>query len=383
MAALRKEESHMEKYCINCGTVLHPEFRLCPHCNRERLNQLINARRMQSFGTFVPPPMPQSVPAFANQAAVVHPMPISQPARTVARETKTVQKTQRKRKPLLKVLLAMVMTAVLLAMGLLTVGIFSIRQATTEESLSVMVEGAEISDVISLLGADSETVFYGPIKAYVLENTGLKITNHTIDRVLEASELKYYLAEKAAVYAKDLYDGTDNFALSEKEVYTLLRANRTEIEKVVKVSLSDEVLQEMADMLVNEELTEQIRVSLLKEKAPQVYYSLHFGLSYSAIAVLIAIAAMIWIAMLKLDFSLGFLGGGVALAVTGGLFAIPGLLIKLSPGLLNTLLGNSFLQSAVTGFLNTNLLVYLLIFTIGLAMILIRASVLLLCKLFR
>jgi len=380
MAALRKEESRMENYCINCGTVLHPEFRLCPHCNRERLNQLISARRLQAF---VPQQMPQSMPAFANQAAVVHPMPISQPVRTVERQAQPIQKTQRKRKPLLKILLAMVMTVVLLATCLVTLSIFSIRQATSEESLSAMVEGAEISDVISLLGADSETVFYGPIKAYVLENTGLKITNPIIDRVLEASELKYYLAEKAAVYAKDLYDGTDNFSFSQKEVYTLLRANRTEIEKVVKVSLSDEVLQEMADMLVNEELTEQIRVSVLKNKAPQVYYSLHFGLSYSAIAVLLAIAAMIWIAMLKLDFSLGFLGGGVALAVTGGLFALPGLLIKLSPGLLNTLLGNSFLQSVITGFLNTNLLVYLFIFTVGMAMILIRASILLLCKLFR
>lgn len=380
MAALRKEESRMENYCINCGTVLHPEFRLCPHCNRERLNQLISARRLQAF---VPQQMPQSMPAFANQAAVVHPMPISQPVKTVERQAQPIQKTQRKRKPILKILLAMVMTVVLLATSLVTLGIFSIRQATSEESLSAMVEGAEISDVISLLGADSETVFYGPIKAYVLENTGLKITNPIIDRVLEASELKYYLAEKAAVYAKDLYDGTDNFSFSQKEVYTLLRANRTEIEKVVKVSLSDEVLQEMADMLVNEELTEQIRVSVLKNKAPQVYYSLHFGLSYSAIAVLLAIAAMIWIAMLKLDFSLGFLGGGVALAVTGGLFALPGLLIKLSPGLLNTLLGNSFLQSVITGFLNTNLLVYLFIFTVGMAMILIRASILLLCKLFR
>lgn len=380
MAALRKEESRMENYCINCGTVLHPEFRLCPHCNRERLNQLISARRLQAF---VPQQMPQSMPAFANQAAVVHPMPISQPVKTVERQAQPIQKTQRKRKPLLKILLAMVMTVVLLATSLVTLGIFSIRQATSEESLSAMVEGAEISDVISLLGADSETVFYGPIKAYVLENTGLKITNPIIDRVLEASELKYYLAEKAAVYAKDLYDGTDNFSFSQKEVYTLLRANRTEIEKVVKVSLSDEVLQEMADMLVNEELTEQIRVSVLKNKAPQVYYSLHFGLSYSAIAVLLAIAAMIWIAMLKLDFSLGFLGGGVALAVTGGLFALPGLLIKLSPGLLNTLLGNSFLQSVITGFLNTNLLVYLFIFTVGMAMILIRASILLLCRLFR
>ena len=380
MAALRKEESRMENYCINCGTVLHPEFRLCPHCNRERLNQLISARRLQAF---VPQQMPQSMPAFANQAAVVHPMPISQPVRTVERQAQPIQKTQRKRKPLLKILLAMVMTVVLLATCLVTLSIFSIRQATSEESLSAMVEGAEISDVISLLGADSETVFYGPIKAYVLENTGLKITNSIIDRVLEASELKYYLAEKAAVYAKDLYDGTDDFSFSQKEVYMLLRANRTEIEKVVKVSLSDEVLQEMADMLVNEELTEQIRVSVLKNKAPQVYYSLHFGLSYSAIAVLLAIAAMIWIAMLKLDFSLGFLGGGVALAVTGGLFALPGLLIKLSPGLLNTLLGNSFLQSVITGFLNTNLLVYLFIFTVGMAMILIRASILLLCKLFR
>ncbi len=380
MAALRKEESRMENYCINCGTVLHPEFRLCPHCNRERLNQLISARRLQAF---VPQQMPQSMPAFANQAAVVHSMPISQPVRTVERQAQPIQKTQRKRKPLLKILLAMVMTVVLLATCLVTLSIFSIRQATSEESLSAMVEGAEISDVISLLGADSETVFYGPIKAYVLENTGLKITNPIIDRVLEASELKYYLAEKAAVYAKDLYDGTDNFSFSQKEVYTLLRANRTEIEKVVKVSLSDEVLQEMADMLVNEELTEQIRVSVLKNKTPQIYYSLHFGLSYSAIAVLLAIAAMIWIAMLKLDFSLGFLGGGVALAVTGGLFALPGFLIKLSPGLLNTLLGNSFLQSVITGFLNTNLLVYLFIFTVGMAMILIRASILLLCKLFR
>ncbi len=352
----------MANYCIHCGTVLHPEYGLCPHCNGQRLNQMIYAAR--AYG-----PGPQQ--AFASQPAVAQPIPV-------------VHVTEKKkRKPLLKILTAAVMTVLLLALCLVAMGIFSIRQATTQAALTTMVESAEISDIVALLGPNGEKLVYGPIKSSVLETTGLHVKNQTIDEVLEAAGFQYYLAEKGAVYAKDIYDGTDNFAFRQKEIETLLRSNRKEMEKVLKISLSDDMLSQMADMLANHELTEQITLSLLKEKMPQIYYGLHFGLSYGAIAVLLAVAAMIWLSMLRMDFSLGILGGGVVLTVTGGILAIPALLIRLMPTLLTSLVSNGFLQSVIAGFLETNLIFSLLILSVGMALILVRASVLLLGKLIR
>ncbi len=354
----------MANYCMHCGTVLQPRFGLCPHCNREQLNEMIsNSRGQVGFGV--------AQPAFAT--AVSQPISVVQAPRV---------RERRKHKSLLKILIAMVMTVVLLGVSLVTMGIYSIRQGTTEEALVRMVENAELSDLIALLGEDAEPGFYAPIKDYVLKNTGLSITNTTIDRVLEASELKYYLAEKVAEYAGDLYNGTENFALEQKQVYNLLRANRMEMQKALGVGLSDEVLNQMAEMLVNQGLFDQISTAMLKDTMPKVYYSLRFGLSYGAIAVLLAVACMIFVAMLRLDFSLGVLGGGVALAVTGGLFALPALLTRLSPVVLTTLVSNQFLQSAIMGFLNTNLIFSLLVFSVGMALILVRASILLLCKLF-
>ncbi len=361
----------MANYCIHCGTVLHYEFGLCPRCNREQLNRLIGGRPAQAFGGYAAPQ-----PAFANQAAVAQPIQVV---------TKTAEpiKQKRKHKSIFKVLLAMVMTVVLLGVGLGAMGIFAVRQATTEEALLTVVDDAELSDLIALLGSNAEPKFYGPIKDYVKKNTGISLTNDTIDRLLAASELKYYLAEKTADYVNDIYNGTENFSLEQKDVYRLLRANREEMEAVVKVSLSDDVLGQIADVLANQEITKQIGTAVLKENMPKTYYGLRFGLSYTAVAVLLAVAAMIFVAMLRLDFSLGILGCGVALTVTGGLFALPALLFKFTPTLLQTLVGNSFLQSAIMSFLNSNLLVSLLIFTVGIALLLVRASVLLLCKLFR
>lgn len=362
----------MANYCMHCGLVLHPDFGLCPRCDRERLNQVIQLGRGQAHSGY-------AVPAFAG--SVAQPAVVRQAPKVI--EKAEPVKRKRKHKSLLKILISTVMTVMLLGTCLAAMGVFSVRQATTEEALTDMAENAELSDLIALLGADAEVKFYAPIKDYILENTGIRVNNSTIDRVLEASELKYYLAEKAAAYARDLYDGTERFAISQKEIFTLLRANREDMEKVLRISLSDDLLGQMADILANQEFSQQIGTAMLKKSAPKVYYSLHFGLSYSAIAVLLAVAAIIFLAMLRLDFSLGILGGGTALAVTGGLFALPALLIKLSPALLKTLVGNGFLQSAIIGFLNTNLIFSLLIFSIGMAIILVRASVLMLCKLFR
>ncbi len=356
----------MANYCMHCGTVLHPDFGLCPHCNRDRLNQMIYTQRTQAgFGP------PQAV--FADGIPAVQPV-------TVRQQPKTVEKPTRK--PLLKIIVASMLTVVLLCLCLTATGIFTVRQATTEEALTEMVANAELSDLLGLMGEQAETGFYTPIKEYVLKNTGIRLKNATVDSLLEASGLKYYLAEQTAVYAKDLYNGTNNFSLKQKDIYRLLRANRREMENEIKISLSDDVLGQLAEVLANQKLIEKIGTEVLKETAPQVYYGLHFGLSYSAIAVLLAVAAVIFFAMLHLDFSLGILGCGVALTITGGLLALPALLLKLTPTLLNTLVGNHFLQSAITVFLNTNLIFSLLVFTVGVTMLLVRASILLLCKLF-
>ncbi len=357
----------MANYCMHCGLVLHPGYGLCPRCNREQLNQLIYTRRTQTG--YVPP---QTI--YADRAAAVQPVIVQQVPKAAVKH---------KRKPLLKSIVAMLLTAVLLGLCLGAMGIFAVRQATTEESLTAMVENCELSDLLALLGEDAQAGFYLPIQNYVLENTGIRLNQATMDKLLAASELKYYLAEKTADYAKDLYNGTDTFSLDQKEVYRLLRANRKEMEKLIKVSLSDDVLGQMAETLTNQDLVKQISTVILKENTPYIYYSLHFGLSYSAIAVLLAVAALLFFAMLRLDFSLGILGGGIALAVPGGLLALPALLIKLSPALLGTLVGNGFLQAAITGFLNTNLIFSLLIFSVGMALILVRASILLICRLCR
>ncbi len=352
----------MANYCIHCGTVLHPRFGLCPRCNRERLNQLIYQER--GYGTIV---RQSSVPAYAQPAAI----PVQQPSQTVCRNIAV--SGQRRHKPVYKIVLTAILSFVLLMTGFVSMGIVGIRQITSESTLIDIAENAAFSDLTGLLPGDVQKQIYDPVRNYILENTGISLSNGQINSIMDASGYPVYLAEKAAEYATDLYDGTDSFSLSEKEVYRLLRANREEMEAVIKTNMDNASLEQMAKLLANQRWIEMISPAAVKDNTPGVYYSLHFGLSYGAAALFAVVAVMLWLGMLSADFSLGILGGGTALATAGGLFAVPALVVKLSPALLDSLVSNRLLHGLIAAFLQGIFPVSAVVFLAGLTLLLLRA----------
>lgn len=397
-----KAPQHQVNFCTVCGTPLDPMTGACPHCSKPAEVPLaVEEPAVEEAAVEVTPveePAAEEVIADeipVEEPAIEEPVPVAEagneapvaavavqeaPAPMPAVEAPTVAvEYQKKRSGAAKVILTIFLSLLLFITTLLSVVVICVRHTTSEGTVLSILEEVDYSKVFNSLYTeeygDSDGgagTFTEELSNYFEDNFGVTVSDKQIQGFIEDSTVMEFLAEKASAFVSDLYNGTDEFKITKKEVTTLLRENADVIEEHFDVQISDHSVQELSDWMVDDEVLEKISPSALKNENEAVFYSLNIGFSYFTMAILLALVLLCLVGMGFNDLSKGAMGAGIVFIIIGALFTAFALVLAGLPGILNAIIGQNLISTMAMKFLLSNLVIFVSILLLGVLILVAR-----------
>lgn len=366
----------MAKFCGKCGTNLNAEFGLCPNCDKEALEKAERQKNIPNFCTICGAEMDKQTGTCPN--CVKNNEATEQVEITQLEETNSPTK----KKSSLTTFLTVVMCFVFAITSILSVTIFSVRQATTQKGIDSILNNVSFSDLMNMVSEtqpdsdDNTNDIFNSFKEHLKKEANLVITEQLLDSFVEKSTIKTFVAQKISAYANSLYAGDGSFSLTQQEVFELLKENSAVMQSELGKALPDDALKSISSWLIDDEEISEISISVLKEKNPVIYYVLHIGLSYFTLAALVIISLLMAFAMVKNNYSQTALGIGIIFTVIGSVLSIAALFATWLPSIWEIVCGNTLIGFVVGKLLYANIITYGIIFAVGVALLVIRKIVL-------
>ncbi len=406
----------MAKFCSRCGAPLDTSSSLCPSCDREKLEALNNPPRKLNFCTQCGTPLDDQTGTCPNctkaQAPTVEEAPaevpvldgaaeavLNEPVAAVAVEAPPAEEAyvaeqispapvvyKKKGSGVGKVLITIMLSIILFVTTLLSVAIICVRHTTSENTILSMMEDIDYADLLNGIYTepnddpeadygDESWTFVDYLSDYFDQNFDTTISDKQVDSFVQESTIKEFMAETIAAYMSDIYNGTDDFEISKSEVRTLLRKNRSVINREFDVDISNESLDELADWLVDDEVLEDISAAIIKEEVPAAYYALNIGLSYFTLVILLLMVALCLVGLCFNSLSQAGIGAGVVFTVIGGTYTVFTLIAVGLPVILKSVFGGSVIGILLGNVLVANLGIFAVLFLLGVAILVVRAIV--------
>lgn len=383
------------KFCTVCGCVMDQTTGTCPNCSKA---EDAAAAQEQFEETTVILPAAETVPlsevtpmddtAFSD-VAEVDSVPLSAVA-TAEPVASAPTAPAKKKSSALTVILTVLVCLFLFLTTVMGTVIVVARRSTTEDGALKLLEEMEIVETINRLNetavnnkADEDNEdkksddekFIDNLNDYLLKKAGFPLTERELEELIEDSTIKEFLAEKIALYCEDLYEGNDSFSLRKRDVVELLEDNERVIRREFKTSVPDDIFEDLANWLVDDDAIEQMSVEKLKENMPVAYYALHIGLSYFTVAFLVLLVLLCIFAMIKNSPSQAACGAGITFTVIGAVFSIAALIALWLPSLWETMCAESLIGTILGIVLYNNIMIYVIIFAVGVLTLIARAVV--------
>ena len=388
----------MAKFCSRCGTALHPEFGICPTCEKELIHKMESVPNFcRTCGGKVDkqkgictgcghnflenqPVVPAAPVAAPKKKEVTQ--PVSKPAAPIVQEKPKKpapqppkpKKQKRKRKG--SIVITIVLCILLFIFTFSGAMLYSARSmATDENKIEMLMDSVTVSEFLDLMGEDYKQAFYDALRDFVKEKTGATLTPRKLDELAERSSIKSEISKQLALYVSDIVEDESNFNLKRKNIESILKKNRSAVEKVLEAEVSDEVLETIAKWLVDDAVMDAIRPSAIKENQPLIYYSINIALSWLGIVVFLLLMALCIFLLACNNPSQAATGSGLVFIIVGGLTTIAAAATLLAPSLMMSFIPNHLIASAINVFFGSNLPLFAGILVIGIAVLIVKTVV--------
>lgn len=315
-------------FCPNCGTPHDADVRYCPNCG------CIVA---------VPEPAPAPVPAKPPKVKKV------------------------RRSAGISVLCVLMSLCILLTVALLTLRTAT-RQDTLETAVEEMVGDLDLTQIPAselMSNAESGQSMAGYIaheieRSYVVE---INVDEDAVQTFLEDSDFMPFIAEKLGEYVDDVRNDRRGSGLSEQELTDLMWDNRTQIEELVGIPLTQTDIDNVIQRMDQQGLMRELRAGTLKSTLPGGYAAVQVALSDITILVMAALMVILALLIAKgYSWNICRCCGsvGMTMLVSGGVFLVLGL-----SGLALRLVENSLISYLIGTVLKGGLTCSVVIFVLG------------------
>ena len=401
----------MYKFCPKCGTAIDGELGLCPNCDKEKIEQIRNAPKFcarcgskldlqiglcpncskapeSGFTTelSVTPEPPAAGPVQVNTFTGYNQDIVLETVKAPDEKGKKSKKNKKSKKDKSKsgVKTAVtVLLCILLFVTLFTaVTVYSVRNFTSEENVEDIIDELEYSDIASMV-ADANGISSGkkamgmvldPITEYLEKETGVTVSDDDFEDFIERSDLKEFMAEKINDFFDDIFSNKNNFSLTTEDVYDFIDDSEKDIYKYLHVVLDETHKAQISEYLIDEDASDELSVSEIKDDAPALYYVVSIGLSYVVLAAMILLSIFMIFMAVYGDVFKGICGTGIVFTLVGAIFSIPAVISAAAPGMWQMICGDNLLISFITGkYLAANMSVFITVTAVGiLAVVIIK-----------
>lgn len=324
-------------------------------------------------------PAPAAAPA-PVVAPVTNPSPPAKPtqAQKTAKKAKK-EKPQKQKKPKKEkkvsagtVIITVLMSIFLFVFTLVGVVLFSVRQFANEDTMEQIIENVDISDILGIMGEDYKDSFYDTLGDFIKQETDTEISPKKLEKLVEGTTIKPFLAGKLNDYVNDFLYDEDNFDITEKEMRKLMKKNAKVIEEELDAEVSEEVLDAVANWLVNEDTIESFMPATLKKDQPVAYYAINISLSWITLVLIAIIILLCIVTMLRNSASQAAIGGGVVCIILGGLTSVAALITIWMPSLIGRFIGGDLIAAVVESFLSANIIIFAAVLAVGILALVAR-----------
>lgn len=220
----------------------------------------------------------------------------------------------------------------------------------------------------------------------IQESTGAEsnITKEQLQEFVENSTISEYVAEKAAGYAEDFINGTQNTLITSEELVQLMEDNKELISKTFQVEITDDMKAELQTVLqqtieenrINEVIHEEVIASVqeaLSESLPveweQIQAILQMLTSDTVMLGAVGVCLVLMLLLCVLNFYNipgGLTWSSLSCLFSGALLSAPILLLQSSPDLMTDIVALPAAASQlILSFLGAMSLVHYGIFAVG------------------
>ena len=270
--------------------------------------------------------------------------PTPAPAPAPAKKAKAAKK---KRSPILRFVCGFFSTLLLivaLLLGITLGSVLMLQNVTSPDTIRAMVDELDFAQMELTVDGESKTVSATVHEAFAdaqAENgtSDDNISPEQVDKLLEADFFKDYLAQTTSDVASDLINGTDNAKTDADGFREFLVDNRAEIEEILEVELTDEMIDGIAADVEESQVMETLSVSGISDSAPfisdvlQLITSTVTWILFGTLVFILAIIALInWFRPISLTYA------GIVFLLSGGVYGALAMVIKSMAGSLSDLL---------------------------------------------
>ena len=362
--------------CTACGNDIPAESTVCPFCGA-------------SVAPHETPDVAQATSATSDPASDPTSDPISVPAPAL-RPPKT-----RYRRPawvrvicgFFSTILLIVAIALGIAAGALHMVLYNISPTNIKRVTSGVTSGETETTVRGHTQTVADTVHDAFNEAQKqIGNVDQIVDPAQVDELLQADFVQNYLSDIANSLLQDLLENTSDTSLTPEDVGEFIEDNRQEIEEILEVEVTDEIIGTITEELEKTQALEKISVSKIVEEAP-VLQTVAFVVSGGVVSLLFAgmLFCLLLIALINFFRPIALSYAGAAFLTVGGLFGIVALFTDILTDILADLLDLpiSLLDLLARGIVDSAQYIFAIGFTIGLVLIVGAIVYSILCSIFR
>lgn len=287
----------------------------------------------------------------------------------------------------------------ILSFCLFIVLLVSLLAATVVTDLHVVnLENLDLGSILSSsepsesdLSAKFLSELIDAVTVQIEAETGedLPFTAEQVTTVIQESTISDYLSEKAASYADDILNGTENTVITTEEIVGLLEENQVLLEQELNIQITPEfkeafaqrvdevVVQGDLNTVIRDTLNEAVDTAIQEATGGMDTAAVREAMAFLASDTLLYACIGICIALLLLlclanwyNVPAGLTWAGMAAAISGGLLSLPIMLIRSMPELLEALtVGITPIANLIHSFAGLLARVHYAVFFIGVGLI--------------
>lgn len=257
---------------------------------------------------------------------------------------------------------AIVLTSLFCIFVLLFMTVSTVKLSLTDNSLYGIADKVQYTDICEKITVydenGDERRFNEYLKEYFKTNIGITIEDESLSDLIDKSTIKNFFALQAYIYTQDLFYNSQTFRLSSNDVFYLLKNNKALIVDKYNVTVSDDVLLNISEWIVDDKSVQYISPMYVKYSFPVLTTVIQIVFSPAMLFVLVLCIIIILFMFFKKYKQYFNKFVGYSLIAVSMFFILIGLL------LLNVFSGSVILYFAGL-LLTSKLLIYVLILTIG------------------
>lgn len=337
------------KKCPACGEETPADAEFCPHCGNIPPAEAVPTPEEPSADGSAP--LADSIlPVEATVEASPAPLP---------KPPKKLLKRRKKRRWWSRLLCGFgsgILLTLAIVIGIAAGAVQTVQQLTTTESIRDMVAEIDLPSLEVTVNGQSKSVsnaIYDSFTDAQIEEHDL--SQEKIDELLKTDFAQQFLTDTTNSYVEGLVEGTGSGEVNADDITELLRTNRSEIERILGMKLTDDMIDRFVEQLKKDKVLEELSVSNIMTEAPQVQKAVQTVTTVFSPATVILIWAillfvLLLIALVNFFRPISLAYAGAVLLFVGAIYGAIALLIdKLAELASNLLSIPSSLLSIVTG----------------------------------